>query len=178
MGSLIELVGRVTALMNTITDAEGDVTALEAELRTWLVAEEQKVSAVAVVLYRMEKSAAALQDEAELLMASAARVRREQERLRRYILATMQANGVKQLKSPVVTFSVVAPRNSVRIYDESAVPDNFRMTPKPPPPDKARIKKALTEGVVVPGAELMDGSESLMVRYATSKATVVEESGS
>lgn len=178
MGSLIELVGRVTGLMNAITESDGDVSALEQELRELIVAEENKVSAVGLVLDRMEKSAASLQDEAELLMASAARVRREQERLRRYVLATMQANGVKQLKSPVVTFSVVAPRSSVRIYNESAVPDNFRMTPKPPPPDKARIKKALAEGVAVPGAELMDGNESLMVRYATSKATVVEESGS
>lgn len=178
MGSLIELVGRVSGLMNAITDSDGDVSALEQELRGLIVAEENKVSAVGLVLDRMEKSAASLQDEAELLMASAARVRREQERLRRYVLATMQANGVKQLKSPVVTFSVVAPRNSVRIYDEPAVPNNFRLAPKTPPPDKARIKKALTEGVAVPGAELVEGGESLMVRYATSKATVVEESGS
>lgn len=176
MSSLIKLVSRVSATMEAITEAEdgADVSALEAELGALIVQEEDKVAAVALVLQRMEGNADALKRDAATLAAAAERVLRERERLCGYILATMRVNGVKSLKSPVATFSVLPGKSSVYIYDEAAVPDAFRAEPKRPAPDKAAIRDALEAGEVVPGAQLRDGDESLAVRMVRSKASVVE----
>ena len=177
MSNLFELVSRVTSAMEAITEApEGaDVTAAEAELRSLIVQETDKVAAVALVLQRMESEAAGLYADAETLAAGAKRLERERERLRGYVLDVMRVNGVKSLKSPVATFSVLPGKSSVFIFDEPAVPDALRAEPKRPAPDKAAIRKALEAGEEVPGAQLVDGHPTLSVRMARSKATAIEE---
>lgn len=176
MSNLFELVSRVSHAMEQITDAEdgADVSAWEAELRDLIVQEADKVAAVALVLQRMDGAADDLKRDAATLSAAAARVERERERLRGYVLAVMQANGVKSLKSPVASFSVLPAKDSVEVYAEPLVPDALRAEPKRPAPDKAAIRLALESGVEVPGARIKPGEPSLSVRMVKSKALVVE----
>ncbi len=177
MSNLMELVSQVTAVMDLICEDDGSkperLPALEADLRDLIAAEENKVGAIALVMQRMESRAEAYRLDAAVLHAAADRIEGERERLRRYVLDVMLANGVKSMKSPLASFSVLPPKERVEVYDEPAVPFALRAEIKNPPPDKAAIKRALEAGETVPGARLVTGEPSLSVRMAKSKAEVV-----
>jgi hypothetical protein len=60
------------------------------------------------------------------------------------------------------TASVLAPRQSVNITDEAVIPDDYVKVTRTP--DKNALMADLTVGVVIPGAELVEGLPSISVR--------------
>lgn len=74
----------------------------------------------------------------------------------------LDAAGQKKAERPLGTVSRVAGRMSVQITDEASVPSQLCKTTVVP--DKVAIKKHLEAGEAVPGAELVRGPDSVMVR--------------
>ena len=85
-----------------------------------------------------------------------------QDSIRKFIGSVMDALGEKKVALDVATISRPAPRKSVSIYDPDAIPSQMTVTTVKP--DAAAIKKALEAGEQIPGAELIDGAPSLMIR--------------
>ena len=81
--------------------------------------------------------------------------------LKAYMKQNMDALEIKKIKTDLFSFGIQKNRASVRILDESKLPeDYFQITRSPM---KADIEKALKEGVLTDAAELIQ-TESLRIR--------------
>ena len=84
--------------------------------------------------------------------------------LKKYALQCLIASDKKSLKTDFNTFSVKPGSVSVIIDNQNAIPDEYVDVATIVAPDKAKIKKAIKEGIEIPGAHLETGSPSLAVR--------------
>jgi len=93
--------------------------------------------------------------------------RNRADRKKRALLAIMeQCPELSGLRRPFGTLFVGRSRGDVVIDSEDAIPPQYkRILPTPAPvPDKNKIRRALADGINVPGARLEDGSPYLGVR--------------
>lgn len=76
--------------------------------------------------------------------------------LRKYVLDNLLACDIQSVDAPLFSIKVVKNPPSVEIFDERQIPATYMSDPPPPAPkpDKALIKKAISEGFDVPGAKL------------------------
>ena len=92
------------------------------------------------------------------------RLLRTSETLRSILLQSMQIRNVSTIKSPVLTLSVSNRKGEVIVTDESMLPSRF-FKPQPPKLDKAALKEAvITDGEVIEGAAIGNGSIGLTIR--------------
>lgn len=87
---------------------------------------------------------------------------RREETARRVIGDLLRQANVRKVELPECTLSLGHTPPSVRIVDETKLPDAFVRIKREP--DKAAIKEALKKGEAVEGAELSNGGESLTIR--------------
>jgi hypothetical protein len=150
------------SLLERDADLDGDETALAALLGN----EEGDVESLLGRLLRAARHAKA---QAETLKAMAddmatrrARYDARAAAMRATALTIMQTMDWAKREFPDITASIRAPQTSVKITDESAVPDEYVKVMRTP--DKTALMADLKEGVVIPGAELVEGFPSISVR--------------
>lgn len=84
------------------------------------------------------------------------------DKLRAYIKETMERPGVEISKIECPQFALTIKKNppAVEIFDNSLVPDTFKVIPPVPEPvpDKRKIKEAIDAGAEVPGARMTRGT--------------------
>ena len=120
----------------------------------------------------IERALEASQEAAGMAVGVGSRISDLQERKARHerrvdamkglIRNVMQAAQLQKLVLPEATLSVLKPRQTAVIEDESQLPQGFVRIKREPA--KAEILKALVAGEEVPGAVLASGSPGLMVR--------------
>jgi len=132
-------------IRDTLEGLEGDI--------------KDKVHAVACMIENLGAEAEAIQDAANAMTARSKRVKARAESLKQYLLFSLQAVNMPKLKYNEFTVSVRDNPVSVKIGEDAVIPDEFMVTPEPPPPqpDKKAIKDALTSGREIPGAWLERG---------------------
>lgn len=108
--------------------------------------------------------AAATDAEIERLKARKARFASRHDAFRRAQLDLLDAMGLKKLERPRATISRRAGSMSVQIRDEADIPSQLMTVKTTRFPDKAAIRAQIEAGVVVPGAELVRGSDSISMR--------------
>lgn len=81
------------------------------------------------------------------------------EALRKYVLDNMLACNIQSIDAPLFSIKIARNPASVDIFDERQIPADYLSSPPPPAPkpDKALIKKAISDGFEVPGAKLSQG---------------------
>ena len=148
----------------TIDPVTGEVT-LADDFAAALAAIEgsvaDKLDGCAMVLRHLDADAEALEHEEKRLRARRNAVENNVERLRAYVLACMQQAEIKQMKTALFSFAVVAPRKRVEVTDPAALPAVYTVTKVEP--NKALLKRELETGAVIEGATLVDGEPSLRV---------------
>lgn len=82
---------------------------------------------------------------------------------RNLILETLQRIDQKKIMHPEFTITRQSKQRSVVIVDEAQLPNTY-WKPQPPLPDKKAIKEVLNQGLEVPGAELSEPTETLVIR--------------
>ncbi len=122
----------------------------------------------------MDRLIARSQDDAALVEAIKAEVAALAKRMQRIaarvvatrgvMLTVLDATGQKKVERPRATISRRDGSLSVQITDEASVPTQLCKTTVTP--DKAAIKKQLTAGETVPGADLVRGPAGVTVRVA------------
>lgn len=73
--------------------------------------------------------------------------------LKAYLKRNMEAMKMQKIQCPVFTFSIVNNPESVEVFEEAMVPNDY-LVPKYSV-SKTKVKKALMSGVDVPGARLV-----------------------
>lgn len=126
-------------------------------------------TAIAAIVHSMEEDEAMVVG-CEIRMGELKeRANRFQHRIeskRRLLAEVMERAGLPKVKAPDFTISLKPVPPSVIITDPTRLPADYLVTPEPPAPrpDKALIKKALSEGYEIPGATLGNGGLGISIR--------------
>ena len=80
--------------------------------------------------------------------------------LRAYLLENMTRAGIEKIECPLFRMSIQKNPPAVDIFNSAQIPLEYMAIPepKPPMPDKARIKEAIKLGKEVPGAKLVQST--------------------
>lgn len=158
--ALTEQYRQLQALADSETDIPEDVIrdtleGLGGELQL-------KAQNVARFVANQDAMADAIENAAEAMRARAKRLRGRTAYLRQYLLTNMQAANLPRLESPELVVAIKKNPASVVVFDEAAVPAEFKRTPPPAPPpqpvpDKRLIADIIKAGGAVPGCRLEQG---------------------
>ena len=143
-------------------DLATDEDALIAALGAEGVEAEDLIDRMIRAALEAEANEAAVDARMAQLQTRAVRYAKQAEAWRGAAFAAMDVLGITKRKTPEFSASVRAARPGVVITDEAALPDKYiRITRTP---DKAKLRDELAAGVVIPGAELANGTPSLSIR--------------
>jgi hypothetical protein len=126
-----------------------------------------KATNVARYILNTEAMAEAVERAATQMKGRANRMRNRADSIREYLRSNMQGAGITKIEA--VEFVLALKKNppAVVIDDETAIPEDYKVTPEPIPPvarpDKKLIAKAIKDGFTVPGCHL-EQAERLDIR--------------
>lgn len=166
----------------TLYDATSDLVAINDTLAVLdELPAEDRAFAEKQLAERMEAAVRKVDDfgrflrsiEAQIDFASA-EMKRLQDRKRSFeslqtklegcAIAIMEREGLRKLQGNTITLTLAAKPASVEIVDETILPPMFIRVVQSTSPDKVAIKKALTSGETVPGADLRIDGNSLRIK--------------
>lgn len=124
---------------------------------------QEKLEGCAKVLRMLAGDVDMLETEMERLEKRRNSVVNNADRLREYMRAHMQATQTEKVKGKLFTIWLAKPREHVEVEHPESIPAEYMRQP-PPMPDRAAIKKALEDGLAVPGASLKTGQPILNIR--------------
>ena len=119
---------------------------------------EIKAIRVAGFARQMEAEAAAIKDAEERMEKRRKSLESRAKWLKDYVKIGMEAMGLKKLPSAWFVLSVAKTPAAVDVFDEAAIPDEFKLTETITKIDKTAIKSAIDGKRVVPGARLVNGT--------------------
>lgn len=159
MATLYELQGSYAHLQQMIEDGETD---LEGILSTVEDAIETKLESYAMVVKNIESDVAGLKAEEKRLGDKRKTMENGIKRMKENMQYAMSSTGDRKIKGEKFTFTVQKNPPSLKIVDESLIPD-FLFTQPKPILDKKVLMETLKNGIDVPGAQISQG-ESLRIR--------------
>ena len=134
------------ALFDEIQGATEDKLEAMAHIRTELMADEEKLA-----------------DEIKRLTARKKTVTNNIDQLEKRMIWFMNELQVAKIKTPLYNFSVSKTSGSLKITDESKIPERFKTEKSIFEVKKDEIKEALKNGEAIDGAELVI-SDSLRIK--------------
>lgn len=150
-GQFLELANNedlpVDAIKDTLEAIEGSI-------------HEKAVSLVGWAL-DMDGDIAKIDAEIDRLSARKKSIANRKESLIDYLRNNMEATGIKKIKCPLFSITLVEGRDSVAISNEDAIPQEYLNVKTTITPDKVAIAKALKDGVEIAGASLQKGKSSI-----------------
>lgn len=155
--ALIELVESLDE-SNAAELSPGVVEQLQRDLISALAGTKQKVDNTARVLADFETGIAAAKAEEKRLKARAEYLERQKDRLEQYVLATLEASGLKKIDGHTSTLAArTNPAKVVVDVEVEDLPFDYIRTPPIPrdEPDKKKIAEALKRGEEIPGCHLI-----------------------
>lgn len=170
MAALYQLTGYYRALIDSTVDYEtGEVDESKVpgfqEILKKLDGDlDDKLDGCGKALKMMDAEMLALDAEEKRLYARRKSIENNKKHLRGYMLGCLELAGIPKRKTALFTIYTMPPKKKLEIVDESAIPMGYRKVLGPPPPDNALIKETLESGKEVPGAKLVDGETTLVVR--------------
>jgi hypothetical protein len=118
---------------------------------------EAKATNVAMVVKNMEASAEQIKAHAKAMLDRAKALENRASSVKQYLFDGMKLANVPKIDTPYFKLAIRDNPAAVQIDDESLIPAQYKTDPLPPvpAPDKALIKKAISEGFDVPGCRLV-----------------------
>ena len=123
---------------------------------------ENKAENTAKLIRNLESDRLAYKEEENRLKTKRQAVENKLEWLKTYLKDCMKLTGKTKFKSGVFKFSIQKNPVSVNITNKKIIPEDY-LIPQPPKVNNTTLKKALKDGIEVPGAELKQ-TEGLRIR--------------
>lgn len=114
---------------------------------------ENKVENIGKYLRNIDIDAESLDQEIKRLSARKNSMINKKESIKKFLMEFMLMNGFTKIKTPLLSFTVSDCQPSVRIEDESVIPDEYKVVSYTI--SKTKIKEALEKGGLVKGASLI-----------------------
>lgn len=122
---------------------------------------EEKADSIAKLVRELEVETKAIKSEEERLCSRRKALENKTDWLRNYLEESMVAINKKKFKTDLFSFSIQKNRASLKIKDESKVPDEFLIIEKRI--NKEELKEAVKNGKYLDCAEIVQ-TESLRIR--------------
>lgn len=118
---------------------------------------ENKAVNVAAYMLNLDAEAEQIKQAEDKMKARRKAVEARAQAMREYLLRNMQACGITEIKAVDCSFRarLMAGRESVRIDDESLIPEDLKRTKVIVEPDKTAILKRCKAGEEIPGASVV-----------------------
>lgn len=157
--SLYQLAAEHRAALDKLADLDLPPEAVADTLESLGGELEVKAQNVVAFLRNLETTAAAIKEAEAGMAARRKAIENRVDGLKRYVLESMQANGIQRIECPLFVLSIAKNPPSVEIEDERQIPAEYLTSPPAPPPqiDKKLIAQAIKDGFDVPGARLRQG---------------------
>ena len=123
---------------------------------------ENKAENIAKLIRNLESDRLAYKEEEDRLKAKRQAVENKLKWLKTYLKDCMKLTGKTKFKSGMFNFSIQKNPVSVNINNKKILPEDY-LIPQPPKVNNTLLKKALKDGIEVPGAELKQ-TEGLRIR--------------
>lgn len=152
MANLYEMTQAATMLYDMLQNEEIDEYTVNDTIES--MGADEKVENYCKIIKQFQADADMFKAECDRIAARKKTAENAIERMKTALLDFMQAS--KQEKIKAGTFSVsTATTKAVNIIDETQIPEQY-LKPQPAKIDKAEISKALKNGEIVAGAELIE----------------------
>lgn len=151
---------QVESLLNDGVDPQAIADTLEAIEISF----SDKLMSIGKIIKNNDAIVAGAMQEIERLRDRIKRIESKSDWLRDYARNAMIATNRQKIETDIFTLSISKGRKSVKIDDDSKIPDNFLNIKTVSTPDKKAIKEAIESGRIVPGASLVVGEPSLTIK--------------
>ena len=142
----------LTEIYENIENLDDDVNVASA-LATVDGELEDKLESIAKMIKNLDAKAKAYEDEEKRLKAQKLATKNRIGDIKRYVKENLEAIGKDKVEAGIFKWSLQFGRGRVEITDETKIPDEFFVTEVKPL--KTEIKKAIEEGVITEGAEIV-----------------------
>ena len=141
-------------ILECIEASEGEITP-EIDVALQLNQQQMQEAGVNIGLSikALDYSEDVLDTEIERLTAYRTKIRKGKELLKNRLSLAMQQFGIERISSPTINLSF-RKSEAIEITEENAIPAAY-LDPQPSKVNKTRIKEAINEGTMVPGASLV-----------------------
>lgn len=161
--SLNELVLLSATIENALIESGGEISPdLEKMLEERDENLPKKVDNYAGLIERLEITKAFYKQKADNLLKIAKACDRVTEKLEDRIKNAIKTLDVPELQGEDYRFKLVKSQPSLKVTDESLVPDSLKVIKQETVLDKKEIIKCLKDGEIIPGVELEYGSHLRM----------------
>jgi len=158
--SLYEISNDYLQALDAFTDPEADIP-MEAAIDTLEGIEGQlqdKAVNVAKFMQNLDATAKAIKEAEQQMARRRKAIENRAQWIKDYLKNNMEASGITKIESPWFRLAVQKNPEAVEVFDEAALPDDFKTEVVTVKIDKAAIKQVLRDGVHVPGAMLTQGT--------------------
>lgn len=158
--TLYEISQTYREALDVLTDPENDLPAevIADTLEGLQGTLEDKSIAVAQFFKNLEATAAAIKH-AEMQMAARRKaIENRVASMKDYLKQNMESCGITRIESPWFALSIAKNPAAVDVFDEAAVPAEYKEEIVTVKIDKTGIKRAIESGTDVPGAVLTRGT--------------------
>lgn len=114
---------------------------------------EEKLENVAKLVRNLEAEAKAYEEEEKRLRAQKQAAKNRVESIKRYVKESLEEIGRDKVEAGIFKWSLQNGPGRVEITDETKIPEEFFVTEIKPL--KSEIKKAIEEGIITEGAEIV-----------------------
>lgn len=164
--TIIDLTDQFVALLDAAEQMEEGTDTFDAlldELTACGMAIEDKADSYAAVIDRLKADQAMLEERAAALMDRAIRLSRNIDQMKKRLQSTMELTNMRKFKTNTYSFSIVKNPKSVKIENEALIPSEYIKEKVTTRIDKKQLKEDLSDGLIIPGAMLIQ-TERLDIR--------------
>ena len=161
---LYEVAEAFAKIQEFLNDAQTDeeIVAIKEVLVDYECQFEEKVENITYIIRNFQSDVEALKKEEMRLAEKRKAAERKIESLKDYLFGAFMQTGTERIKYPQFTVSIRNNAESVNVKDVTKIPQDY-FVPQPPKLNKAGLKKAIQDGEVIEGAELVR-NQSLQIR--------------
>ena len=153
--NLYEISKEYEEILNDLYDDEGNVNE-QALMRLEQndLSMQKKAIAIASYIKNMDAEREAIDSAKKAMADREKRYKKRIDELQGYLLTNMEKRQINIITCPYFEIKVKKCPASVDIYDESALPEEYKRTKVEILPDKIKMLAEMKVGVVIPGANL------------------------
>lgn len=159
MGTLYEMTIQANSLYELLQDEMIDEQTFTDTLQA--MGADEKIENYCKVIKELQSDFEKFKNESDRLSARMKTIKNGIDRMKSALLDFLIATNQEKVKSGTFVVSI-GKSEQTNIIDETLIPSNFKI-PQPEKIDKIAIKKAISEGVTVPGAEIVQ-NQNIRIR--------------
>lgn len=145
----------VEALENMTADAELDEECIKDTLDSIQQFGTQKALNIAAYIKNLEVEADAVKESEKQMRIRRERLEKKIENIENYLIGNLNSLNIKEAKSDKLIVKIQKNPDSVYIKDQIEIPKDYLVYITATRPDRVLMKKALKNGVQIPGVQLI-----------------------